>query len=304
MCPRRSAGIEIEPRAGQFRPPASAATLRRFSCRKYGETVAFRSSRLLRMPANLLETVDSRESRTKGGFVSGITLRLPTSRRPVSAAGRLILVECADMGRLDLVLRAAARYAPRRSDVHFATPVGTRHLPAGGGKEVSRSDLRLIEAAGDLLFMWCEQGRCYGYTGEILDLLGKGTNVVVAVRAGSGADVAARRLCRDVSVMRLEPGTDTLRHGMFSSRESPTIRVRDTGDVVTAIRAITAALVSVLPAQSLKERKPRSPNLALRETDALPAPARPAKRARRQLGRAPLEARRDLTPQARAAQST
>jgi ribose 1,5-bisphosphokinase PhnN len=249
----------------------------------------------------------------------------PGSGRP--SRGRLILVTCPDPARLDLVLRAAARrlagsISSSLGSVVIAAPVVTRSLPAGTGIVVNRRTLAAFEAAGALCLSWRSGGRTLGYTAALLDQLASGAIVVAA--AGREAEEPARVLWTDVRVVRLDAGTETLRGplarklvsvrreaGSGSERHVANAladgcdwRVRDHGDLSSAVRELTVAIEMQLPPavrmRGVGERaaaKARADDTAPRGRVAV----RPARRAR-----APAQsgAGRVAQPQSRAVLTT
>ncbi len=137
--------------------------------------------------------------------------------RAAGRKGRLILVTCADIGRLDLVLRAAVRRMPATHALELAEPVVTRSLPAGSGTLVSRSRFGAIDETGDIVLAWQEGDRSFGYTTSVIDHLEDGFSVVAAAPSGCGADLVARSLWPDVVVVHIQPGTEKLRSALASA---------------------------------------------------------------------------------------
>lgn len=216
--------------------------------------------------------------------------------------GRLILVTCADMGRLDLVLRAAMRRLPPRHAAVLLEPVGTATLPAGGGERLKASAFRAVAESSGLVLEWCEAGRKFGYGSGLLIHLLAGTTVVVAARAGCGLEAKARAICDQVTIVHLEPGTEALRSAL--SRQSCDFRLRDVGNAASTIAVMTAMLQSLLPcpAAAVPASAAEATVLAGHSTRPRMQAARPERRvAAAQLLEAPGRA---LKPQARTASAT
>lgn len=239
----------------------------------------------------------------------------------VHTQGRLILVTSADDGRLDLVLGGAIR----RLALPTATllkPLVTRQLPAGGGNVVTHSTLASLAIAGDLVLSWQARGRTLGYTAELVQRLQAGS-LVVAAAAPEVAD-AARALWRDVRVVRLEPGTETLRAGLSpaarltrtagaSSTEvrlgrmfatASEARVRDLGDLASAVRDLGDAIEMQLPLSlRLARRNAVQAAAHVPPGDVVELPRQVAAKRKSPIVRAPRTARA-LKPQARLATPT
>ena len=162
-----------------------------------------------------------------------------TNARAAGREGRLILVTCADIGRLDLVLRAAVRRLADSHTIELAEPVVTRALPAGSGTLVSRSRFGAIDEIGHIVLAWQDGGRSFGYTTSVIDMLESGSSVVAAAPSGCGADLVARSLWPDVVVVHLEPGTEMLRTALGSlANLSRTTSVRLTAASIAWMRPI------------------------------------------------------------------
>ncbi len=164
---------------------------------------------------------------------------------PGKAKGRLILVSCPDIGRLELLLGAALRRLDPGVAVLPAEPISTNHLPAGSGTRISRSAFAALEAAGKLVLTWTENGGHFAYGIEVLHRLAEGRSVVAGIRSGCGVEMAARNLCPNVTVIRLDAGTEALRAPF--QRTMSDVRVLDVGGVAPAVRELTAAIRSILP---------------------------------------------------------
>lgn len=195
----------------------------------------------------------------------------PDVRR--ATGGRLIVVTCADMGRLDLVLRAVVRRLSKASRAVLAEPVATRALPAGSGSIVSRNAFGAMHAGGCMVFAWTEGTRSFGYDAALFAKLAAGEHVVVGVPASGGLAATARELWHDVCVIRLEPGTETLRTSLSPQAclsrvagpviagtrlgqilaQSADIRLIDHGDLTLAVRALTEALEALVPLAAVLE---------------------------------------------------
>lgn len=234
--------------------------------------------------------------------------------------GRLILVTSADIGRLDLVLGAAIRRLalPRAA---LLTPVGTRALPAGGGEVVTHSALATLASSGELVLSWHARGRTLGYTADLIERLRSGA-LVIAPAAPEIAG-AARALWRDVRVVRLEPGTEILRAGLSPAARltrnavstSTSIRldriftagsearVRDLGDLASAVRDLGEAIEMQLPlAIRLARRQAVLAAAQPPPADVAATPRAVAAQRQSRIARAP-RAPRALKPQARLATS-
>lgn len=184
---------------------------------------------------------------------------------PTGCRGRLVVVVCADAGRLDLVLSAARRHLSATAALSFVEPMGTRRLPAGSGVVVARGVLRDLERKGGFCLSWQSGAQRYGLSVSVLARLSEGETVVV----GSDVDIAseARAIWPDVSVIRLMAGTDRVRAGLspracftriagrdISERgmfrfgdERLAGRVHDGGDLTKTVRALAAMLTSLAP---------------------------------------------------------
>lgn len=239
----------------------------------------------------------------------------------VHKQGRLILVTSADNGRLDLVLGAAIR----RLALPTATllkPVVTRQLPAGGGNVVARSTLASLAISGALVLSWQVRGRKLGYTAELMERLQAGS-LVIAAAAPEVAE-AARALWRDVRVVRLEPGTEALRAGlspaarltrsagatstevrlgrMFATASEA--RVRDLGDLASAVRDLGDAIEMQLPLSlRLARRNAVQATAHVPPGDVVELPRQVAAKRAAQTVRAPRSGRA-LKPQVRLATPT
>ncbi len=194
--------------------------------------------------------------------------------RAAGREGRLILVTCADIGRLDLVLRAAVRRMPASHAIQMAEPVVTRPLPAGSGTLISRSRFGAIDEIGDIVLAWQDGGRSFGYTSSVVEFLESGRSVVAAAPSGCGADLVARTLWSVVVVIHLEPGTEKLRLalGPLASQSRPKaqnatdtiwsgpldIRIHDLGNLTHAVRALTTELERLCPKKTAAEKRPRT----------------------------------------------
>ena len=127
--------------------------------------------------------------------------------------GHLLLVTCADPGRLDLVLPAAGRHLFRRLPAVIIQPVTTRSLPAGGGLVMTASGFEELDRLGALALTW-RHGRhgqrSAGYPVSLTARLSLGETVI----AGAPQDVEddARLAWPDISIVRLHAGTEPLRH--------------------------------------------------------------------------------------------
>lgn len=175
------------------------------------------------------------------------------------------------MGRVDLVLKAAARRLETARDLHLAEPVATRPLPAGGGMVISRNGFARLQRDGEILLGWSENGRSYGYGAMLIERLARGETVLCALPSGLQLEIAARGLWRDVKVLSLEPGTQVLRSGLspkmaFARTASSSMarsrvdrilsdatneRIQDDGCVSTVVKALTDAIRTILPARGL-----------------------------------------------------
>ncbi len=202
--------------------------------------------------------------------------------RAAGRKGRLILVTCADIGRLDLVLRAAVRRMPATHALELAEPVVTRSLPAGSGTLVSRSRFGAIDETGDIVLAWQEGDRSFGYTTSVIDHLEDGFSVVAAAPSGCGADLVARSLWPDV-VVHIQPGTEKLRSALGSATNksrtsappSPDniwggardVRIHDLGNLQAVVRVLTAELERLCPNPVVHEQRPRP--AAAKPTDTL-----------------------------------
>jgi hypothetical protein len=244
-----------------------------------------------------------------------------TNARAACREGRLILVTCADIGRLDLVLRAAVRRMAASQTIELAEPVVTRVLPAGSGTLVSRSRFGAIDETGDIVLAWQDGGRSFGYTSNVVHMLERGSKVIAAAPSGCGADLVARSLWPDVVVVHLEPGTEKLRTALGSlaslhqTASPPTpdsiwasardIRIRDLDNLTATVRALTTELERLCPKPVATETRPRP---AAAEPSA---PLRPGARSslaaknRRTPLKQPVSAPAlSVAPQARAVSST
>ncbi len=179
----------------------------------------------------------------------------------LSATSRLVLVTCADMGRLDVVLRPAIARLERSSRILFVEPVGTARLPAGGGERLPASTFESMTASGDLLLAWQQGGRRYGYDIGLLVALDAGHTVIVPAPAGFDLEVQARDLWPRQTIIHVEPGTASLRAALI--RSPCDVRLRDVGDPRSVIVALSQALQDLIPPASiaprLAERSPRPP---------------------------------------------
>lgn len=196
------------------------------------------------------------------------------SARAAGRGGRLILVTCADIGRLDLVLRAAVRRMPASHAIEMAEPVVTRPLPTGSGTVVSRSGFSAIDETGDIVLAWHDGGRSFGYTTRVIEMLERGGAVVAGAPSGCGADIAARSLWPDVVVVHIEPGTEKLRNALGAmasvGRTAPPlvasdlrdqardVRIHDLGDLSAAVRALTMELDRLCPKAVMADKQPRA----------------------------------------------
>ncbi len=162
-----------------------------------------------------------------------------------SANVRLVLVTCSDMGRLDAMLRPAIIRLDTARHAALLEPIGTAKLPAGSGARLRPSAFDAAVTAGDLVLSWQEGGRRHGYDAALIRSLQAGITAIAPARAGCNLEAEARALFRHVTVIHVEPGTDTLR-----SRLSPSscdIRLRDVGDLASAVRALSEALRPLIP---------------------------------------------------------
>lgn len=190
-------------------------------------------------------------------------------KRVEAAGGRLIVVTCADMGRVGLVLHAAVRRLARASCLVVAEPLVTRALPAGGGTLVTRNGFARLERDGAIVLGWNDNGRSSGYGAVLVERLARGETVICAVPAGLHLEAAARAVWHDVKFLSLEPGTQslraalspraalkrtagsTLRRHLDRILTDPTDqRIVDHGCLASAVRAMTSALEAIVPAAS------------------------------------------------------
>lgn len=194
--------------------------------------------------------------------------------RAAGRGGRLILVTCADIGRLDLVLRAAVRRMPASQAIEMAEPVVTRPLPAGSGTVVSRSGFGAIDETGDIVLAWRVGGRSFGYTTRVVEMLERGGAVVACAPSGCGAEIAARKLWPDVVVVHIEPGTEKLRSALGAMAsvgrtaaplaaggvrgQARDVRIHDLGDLSAAVRALTMELDRLCPKAVMAEDRPHA----------------------------------------------
>ena len=226
-----------------------------------------------------------------------LDMRTPAARKAVKAdlgraGGRLIVVTSPDMGRADLVLKAAIRRLEASHTIVLAEPVATRPLPAGSGMIVTRNGFARLERDGEIVLGWSGNGRSYGYETTLLERLARGETLVCALPAGQQLETAARSLWRDVKVISLASGTQTLRAGLSPRMafartacsaaharlekllsENSDERIVDLGCLASAVKALSTAIQALLPVEQRR-------GVALSDTagipvhPVLPAPAR------------------------------
>ena len=163
--------------------------------------------------------------------------------------GRLILVTCADMARLDVVLHAAIRRLASRPGITVAEPVVTRTLPAGSGMVVSKRSFAAYEAGGAFCLSWRSGGRVHGYLASLLDCIAGGG--VVIAGAGREAEAGSLGLPCPVRIVRLVAGTESLRAALAGSGREPAddrvVRVIDRGEASAVVMALTSVIDAQLP---------------------------------------------------------
>ena len=226
---------------------------------------------------------------------------VPARRVHPVKLGRLVVVTGADMGRVDLVVRAAVRRLPNRERLLVAETIAPHASPAGSGTVISHSAFGRLHAQGGLLLSWRQFGRTFGYPAALLDQLGLGRHVVAGLPASPEIESTLRALWRDVHVVRLVQGTHALRTALSPNAclprvtadaplrfklgpelsASSEITVNDTGDLSAIIRELTvllkAALPSVetLPAETAAARSGSPiPPLTARDRERVSAKAR------------------------------
>jgi ribose 1,5-bisphosphokinase PhnN len=211
---------------------------------------------------------------------------------PLAQRGRLVVVVCADAGRLDVMLSAARRHLAPDTALSFVEPMGTRRLPAGSGVVVGRRVLRDLERMGGFCLVWQSGAERYGLTVSMLARLSAGETVVI------GADVdisgAARAIWPDVSVVRLLSRTDRVRTGLSlracvarvagyprvgsgdgrTREEMVAATVPDDGNLAVAIRFLAQVLADLAPVRSAAIAPPApfaSPDFAVRSAASRPS---------------------------------
>lgn len=198
------------------------------------------------------------------------------SRNP----GHLLMVTCADPGRLDLLLRAAMRHLGSACSATLVEPITTRMRPAGGGIVLKQSAIGELERAGALTLMWSEGQHRSGYPASLLARLAMGENAITS--GPQEMELKARQVWPHLSVIRVGVGTEALREGLspratFSRSangagmgralrplrgDTYDVRVEDCADVGLALRRLAAAIhcrlsmAEAMPAPSV-EAPPR-----------------------------------------------
>jgi ribose 1,5-bisphosphokinase PhnN len=184
---------------------------------------------------------------------------------PREKRGRLVVVECADAGRLDLMLSAARRHLSPGTALSFVEPMGTRRLPAGSGVVIGRRALRDLERMGGFCLVWQSGAERYGLSVSLLARLSAGETVVI----GSDVDISsdARAIWPKVSVVRLLSRTDRLRTGLSlrasfariagrqhvkndhgrMREQTPAAAVPDDGNLAITVRRLAQVLASLAP---------------------------------------------------------
>ncbi len=209
--------------------------------------------------------------------------------------GHLIVVSCADMGRLDLLLKAAGRHlvtqhnssklATSHARAALLEPVTTRLLPAGGGVVLKPSGFDGLDQAGALILKWADGSHLRGYPVSLLARLATGESVIAGVPQNLESE--ARSIWPQVSIIRLASGTETLRERLSpranfarsaAGRESVPlrpldgepydVRIEDSADLKLAVQRLAGAVSQRLTAatQLTGPRPPAEPVRAGRRT--------------------------------------
>lgn len=185
------------------------------------------------------------------------------SRRSVrSAPGCLIVVTATEQSALDLLLTAARRRLPD-STFEFPKRITTRRNGHTDAElAVTRNLFREMEGDGGFIVTWQVDGHRFGLPDSINRLLLQGNSTVVAAPADVVAEL--QEACPDVRMVRLTGQLDAARapltpraclrrivgprlaqrleaRGMAPTTHS----VSHTGDMASAVRALTAALVAI-----------------------------------------------------------
>lgn len=193
------------------------------------------------------------------------------SRTAAAAAhpGRLVVVTCADAGRLEVMLRAAACHMGAKLSAEQLSPLATRRMASGGGSPLKLSQFWKLESKGSLLIRWREGQHLYGYPNTVLERLVAGLDVVIGTPAH--LEPALRNLWPETILIRFAAGTEPLRqrltpqamfaraaasgtrHGLAEPVHSAAwdMRVEDSSDPAMAVRRLSAAIANALPSRAV-----------------------------------------------------
>jgi ribose 1,5-bisphosphokinase PhnN len=195
----------------------------------------------------------------------------PAEPRPT---GCLVLVVGGEQPSLDVLLTAARRRLAAETRVEFPTRLVTRRRPMGDTEIcMSRRGFREIEREGGLFLSWETGGVFHGYPMSVGKALSAGCTVVLVVPVPIVPE--AVKLWLDARVVRLTAGTDAARlplhpRSCLARMMGPTLcrrsraicgedpvdaRVHHSGDLSSAVRSLTDALLHVL--REPNERRPR-----------------------------------------------
>ena len=197
-----------------------------------------------------------------------------TARAERRPTGRLVLVVGEEQPSLDVLLTAARRRFDAKTRVEFPPRLVTRRH-ATGDTEIcmSRRGFRDLEREGGLFLSWETCGVFHGYPMSVRKALSSGCTLVLVVPAPIVPEAVKR--WPDARVVRLTAGTDAARlplhprsclarmMGPKLCRRSRAIcgeapvdaRVHHSGDLSSAVRSLTDALLHVL--REPNERRPR-----------------------------------------------
>ena len=196
------------------------------------------------------------------------------SARP--APGCLVIVTAAEQAALDLLVTAARRRLPR-STFDFPKRITTRRNGHSDAElPVARNVFREMEREGAFIVTWQGDGHRFGLPGSINRLLMQGGSAVVAAPADVVPEL--QEACPDLRVVRLTGKLDAARSPLtpraclrriVGPRLAQRLEARSmapmtrtvfyAGDMASAVRALTAALVAIetdaVPASSSRRNR-------------------------------------------------
>ena len=185
--------------------------------------------------------------------------------KSTAGPGRLIAVTCADAGRLDVLLHAAAKHLGQRLTAEVIQPLATCRLPAGGGTVVKPSQFCKLAGKGEVLVSWRDGPHLFGFPGTVLERLAAGLDVVIGTPAH--LEQTLRAMWPETIILRLAAGTEPLRHrlspqatiartasiGTRHGLSEPlhaaafNVRIEDSRDPAIAVRRLASAIANSLP---------------------------------------------------------